>query len=219
MEMREQIKITGGVYLVIDPSMGRSLLLSKLAPALKTGIKAVQIWNNWLSGTNKQSHIAAVSGLCRAYNVPLLIDNDWELLVDSPYLDGVHFDSVPENYLEIKRKVARPFMAGITCSGDLEIVRWADKNEFAYVSFCAMFPSTSAGSCTIVMPSTVREARGITDLPLFVSGGITPENILSLRKLTPFDGVAVISGIMSADDTSLKVRSYQDALNLPIHNL
>jgi thiamine-phosphate pyrophosphorylase len=82
-----------------------------------------------------------------------------------------------------------------------------------------MFPSTSAGSCTIVMPSTVREARGITNLPLFVSGGITPENILSLRKLTPFDGVAVISGIMSADDTSLKVRSYQDALNLPIHYL
>lgn len=217
--MKEQIKITGGVYLVIDPAMDRSLLLSKLAPALKACITAVQLWNNWPPGTDKRAYIAAVSGLCRAYNVPLLIDNDWELLLDAPELDGVHFDTVPENYLEIKRKVARPFIAGITCSGDLEIVRWADKHKFAYVSFCAMFPSTSAGSCTIVMPSTVREARGITNMPLFVSGGITPENMLSLRKLTPFDGVAVISGIMGADDTSLKVRSYQNALNSPIHNL
>lgn len=217
--MTDNLEITGGVYLVVDPAMDRSLLLSKLAPALKTGITAVQIWNNWLPGTDKGSYIAAVSGLCRAYSVPLFIGNDWELLIDSPDLDGVHFDSVPENYAEIKRKVGRPFMAGITCSGDLDIVRWANKNEFAYVSFCAMFPSTSAGSCTIVMPSAVREARGITDLPLFVSGGITPENILSLRKLTPFDGVAVISGIMSADDTSLKVRSYQEALNSTKHNL
>ncbi|MBE9583268.1 thiamine phosphate synthase [Mucilaginibacter sp. JRF] len=212
-------KITGGVYLVVDPAMDRSMLLSKLAPALKAGINAVQIWGNWLPHADKRSYIAAVSGLCRAYKVPLLIDNDWELLLDSTDLDGVHFDTIPENYPEIKKKVARPFLAGITCSGDLEIVRWADKNRLAYVSFCAMFPSISAGSCTIVMPSTVREARCITDLPLFVSGGITPENILSLRKLTPFDGVAVISGIMSADDTSLKVSAYQSALNSTIHNL
>jgi thiamine-phosphate pyrophosphorylase len=190
-----------------------------LAPALKAGIKAVQIWNNWLPGADKQACIAAVSGLCRAYQVPLLIDNDWELLIDSPYLDGVHFDTLPGNYNEIQDKVGRPFIAGITCSGDLDVVRWATKNRLHYVSFCAMFPSSSAGSCTIVMPSVVKEAREITNIPLFVSGGITPENIVPLRQLTPFNGVAVISGVMSTDDPYTKVKLYQSALNAPIHNL
>lgn len=217
--MKDKIKITRGVYLVVDPAMDRSLLLSKLAPALKAGIKAVQIWNNWLPGADRQACIAAVSGLCRAYQVPLLIDNDWELLIGSPYLDGVHFDTLPGNYEEIQEKVDRPFIAGITCSGELDVVRWAEKNRLDYVSFCAMFPSASAGSCSIVMPSAVKKASEITNIPLFVSGGITPENIVPLRRLTPFDGVAVISGVMSTDDPYTKVKQYQNAINAPIHNL
>lgn len=213
--MRDKLKITGGIYLVIDPAMERPLLLLKLAQALKTGIDVVQLWNHWPAEMDKLACIAAVSGLCRAYGVPLLIDSDWELLLESPYLDGVHFDAIPKDYNEIKSHIGRSFFAGITCSGNLETVQWATKNELDYISFCAMFPSQSAGSCDIVMPSTVKRARGLTDLPLFVSGGITPENMLSLRALAPFDGVAVISGIMSADDPTLNVKLYQEALNRP----
>jgi thiamine-phosphate pyrophosphorylase len=214
MEMNSEMKLSGGVYLVVDPAMDRSLLLSKLALALKAGIKAVQLWNNWVPEADKQSCIAAVSDLCRAYAVPIFIDNEWEMLINSPYLDGVHFDAIPENYSEIQLKIVRPFMAGITCSGNLDVVRWAEENELDYISFCAMFPSPSAGSCNIVMPATVKEARGLTGRPIFVSGGITPENIRLLRILTPFDGVAVISGIMSADDPYLKVKLYQHALSI-----
>lgn len=217
--MSEKPKIVGGVYLVVDPSMDRSLLLSKLALALKAGIVAVQIWNNWAEETDKQSFLTTVSSFCGAYGVPLLIDNDWELLIDLPCLDGVHFDTIPPNYLEIQRKVNRPFVAGITCSGNLEVVRWAEANLLDYISFCAMFPSTSAGSCAIVMPSTVKQARSLTNLPIFVSGGITPQNIKALRKLTPLNGVAVISGIMSAEDPYSNVKLYQDALSVPIYNL
>lgn len=216
--MTDKLKITGGVYLVVDPAMDGSIMLPRLTAALKAGISAVQLWNNWSSGADKPACIAAVSRICRAYRVPLIIDHDWELLVRSPYLDGVHFDALPSNYDEIKRKIAKPFIAGITCSGDLDLVRWADRNGLDYISFCAMFPSSSAGNCTIVMPSLVKTAGKLTKMPLFVSGGITPENILSLRQLTTFDGVAVISGIMSAANPFTKVKLYQDAL-VKINNL
>lgn len=217
--MRTNLKINGGVYLVIDPAIERSLLLSRLGPALKAGVTAVQLWANWLPGADKRSCISAVANLCRAYGVPLLIDNDWELLIDSPDLDGVHFDGIPSDLSAIQKAVGRPFITGITCSGDLEVVRWAEANGLDYISFCAMFPSPSAGSCDIVMPSTVKEARQITNLPLFVSGGITPENILSLRLLTPFDGVAVISGVMGNEDPYGKVKRYQEALNTSTQQL
>ncbi len=212
MEITNHKKITGGVYLVIDSAMDRPLLLSRLASALEGKLEAVQLWNHWTPGDDKLECINAVGELCRKHNVPLLIDNDWQMLSQSPYLNGVHFDTIPADYASIKEKVGRPFIAGITCSGNLDVVRWADAQQLDYVSFCAMFPSPSAGSCDIVMPTTVRQAKSMTKLPLFVSGGITPVNMVMLRKQTPFDGVAVISGIMSAQDPLSKVRLYQNAL-------
>jgi thiamine-phosphate pyrophosphorylase len=212
MESTYQIK--GGIYLVLDPAMEKTRLLHQLASALSGGIQVVQIWNNWLPGTDKLSLIEDVAKLCQPHNVPLLINEDWQLLQQSPFLQGVHFDQIPADFAAMEHAIDKPFIAGITCSGDLDLVAWADENGLDYVSFCSMFPSPSAGSCDIVMPATVRQARAITQMPLFVSGGITAENILSLRKEISFDGVAVISGILSADDPALKVQQYKNALSI-----
>jgi thiamine-phosphate pyrophosphorylase len=212
--MEAPYNITGGVYLVINPAVDKTVLLQKLAAALNGGLQVVQIWNNWLPDTNKLSLIEEVAQLCIPHQVPLFINDDWQLLTQTPYLQGVHFDTVPLNYTAIKQTIGRPFLAGITCSGNLDTVRWASEHQLKYVSFCAMFPSPSAGSCDIVMPATVRQAKEITDIPLFVSGGITPENIALLKKETPFDGVAVISGILSAPDPKQQVQYYKNALSI-----
>jgi thiamine-phosphate pyrophosphorylase len=213
MEIMETTsQITGGIYLVLDPAMNQGLLLAKLAAALTGGLQVVQIWNNWLPGADKLKLIEAIAILCQPYNVPLLINEDWQLLAQSPYLQGVHFDNIPAEFNVIKAAVGKPFLAGITCSGSLDTVIWANENHLDYISFCAMFPSPSAGNCDIVMPATVRQARNITTMPIFVSGGITPENISLLKMETPFNGVAVISGILSADHPQQKVQLYKDAL-------
>jgi thiamine-phosphate pyrophosphorylase len=212
--MKTTYQITGGIYLVLDPGMEQELLLTKLSAALTAGINVLQIWNNWPAGTDKLSWIETVAGLCSTYQVPLLINEEWQLLTQCPNLQGVHYDAIPANFKEIQQTVGRPFLSGITCSGNLETVEWAHQHGFDYVSFCAMFPSPSAGSCDIVMPQTVRQARGMTNMPIFVSGGITPENITLLKKETPFDGVAVISGILSAAHPQLKVKQYKDALGI-----
>ena len=210
--MEKARPIKGGIYLVLDPGMEQEVLLKKLLAALVAGINVVQIWNNWPAGIDKLKWIEAVASLCSNYHVPLLINEEWQLLTQSDGLQGVHFDAIPTNFKEIQQTVGRPFLSGITCSGNLETVGWAHQHGFDYVSFCAMFPSPSAGSCDIVMPKTVRQARGMTNMPIFVSGGITPENITLLKKETPFDGVAVISGILSAEHPQQKVKEYQQAL-------
>ncbi|OKS86975.1 hypothetical protein RG47T_2433 [Mucilaginibacter polytrichastri] len=210
--MEPNYKIIGGIYLVLNPAMEQSLLLTKLASALSAGIQVVQIWNNWPAGANKLTLVEAIATLCDAHHIPVLINEEWQLLTQTTLLQGVHFDCIPENIDAIRRNIGRPVITGITCSGDLETVEWAEANGLDYVSFCSMFPSSSAGSCAIVMPTTVQKAREITSMPIFVSGGITPENIISLKQATPFNGVAVISGILSADDPKQAVELYQDAL-------
>jgi thiamine-phosphate pyrophosphorylase len=214
MEITDQpYKITGGIYLVLNPAIDEATLLAKLQSALQGGIQVVQIWNNWQPDADKPALIKKIAAICAPYHIPLLINQDWKLLRDVPELDGIHFDAIPGSLSLIRDAVSRPFITGITCTGSLDTVAWAEDNGLNYVSFCSMFPSSSAGSCDIVTPLTVKRARVLTAMPLFVAGGITPQNIISLKKLTPFDGVAVISGIMSADDPEQKVKQFKEALS------
>jgi len=205
--------ITGGVYLVLDPSRSQDILLDKLVMALKGGLQVIQLWNNWDQGTDKILLINKISSLCKPLGIPLLINQDWTLLQQTTALDGVHFDMIPVDLESIKSAVGRPFITGITCSGNLDTVVWANENRLDYISFCSMFPSPSASTCDIVMPETVRNARVITAMPIFVSGGITPNNTKQLKMEIPFDGVAVISGVMSAEHPDEKVLQYHQALN------
>ncbi|PAU94579.1 thiamine phosphate synthase [Aliifodinibius salipaludis] len=202
-----------GLYLVVDPSMDHEVLLKKIEESLKGGIEILQIWNHWPDGMSeydKEQLITYIIEMAGKYGVPVLINDDWELLQNTD-LAGVHFDSIPDDIDKIRQKVGRDFIAGITCSNDLEVVKWAEENSFDYVSFCAMYPSPSVGSCEIVRPETVRKAREVTDIPLFLSGGITPEKIDGLEGLE-FNGVAVISGILSDDEPKEKARNYNQAL-------
>ncbi|QPH40705.1 thiamine phosphate synthase [Pedobacter endophyticus] len=215
MEMTEAQKktISGGIYLVIDPSMALNVLLPKLDAAIAGGVQVVQIWNNWPDESNKLLLVTAIAERCKPRAIPLLINEEWHLLTETTDLDGVHFDSEPADILSIKKSVNRPIIMGITCSGDLDTVRWADENELDYISFCSMFPSASAGSCDLVMPETVQTAKNLTQIPLFVSGGITPQNALILKQQIPFDGIAVISGLLNADDPKTQAQAYLTALN------
>ncbi|PKV63265.1 thiamine phosphate synthase [Pontibacter ramchanderi] len=212
--MRKYKPITGGVYLVLDPGMHKSQLLQKVQEALDGGVSVLQIWNNWPAGytwPDKLGLVQELVALADVYRVPVLVNEEWQLLKETD-LGGVHFDHIPPDYEALKAELNRDFICGITCSNNLEVVRWAEQHQLDYVSFCAVFPSPSAGSCEIVQADTIREARKITQMPLFLSGGITAENLTKLQELD-FNGVAVISGILNAASAKESTAAYKQALN------
>lgn len=203
------------LFLVIDPAMDKAVLLPKLKEALKAGIDLLQIWNHWPKGFSSQDKITLIDqilGLAAPFQVPVLINEEWELL-NSCALQGVHFDQPPHHIETIRQKTGRDFICGLTCGNESARIQWADAHAFSYISFCSMFPSGSVDSCEIVREESVQQARQISKLPIFLSGGLTPERIHQLNHLD-FQGVAIISGIMSAPSISQSIRAYQDALNL-----
>jgi thiamine-phosphate pyrophosphorylase len=207
MEIMEKRKrVNQGVYVIIDPSMPEDTLIPKLTDILQEPIAAVQIWDNFPDRDNTLELIRKISGLCHKKNLPVLINNHWEWLL-SGYPDGVHFDSVPENYDLIKKTVKRKFISGLTCGNDLSLVKWANDNGLDYISFCSVFPSGTSNSCELVMPETIIEAKKISSLPVFLAGGILPGNMNKLNSL-PYEGVAVISGVMNSETPGMAVREY-----------
>ncbi|MBR9757065.1 MAG: thiamine phosphate synthase [Algicola sp.] len=210
MEITHRV-IKNGVYLVVNPSMARVELFSKLNKALEEGIAAIQIWDHFKPEQDVKALVESICNMCHKYQVPVLINNRWELLQNS-LLDGVHFDEIPKNFSHIKQKLNKPFVCGITVNNNLSAVSWAVENKISYISFCSLFPSSTATSCELVDFNTIQKARKMFKNPLFLAGGISLQNIHELSTLH-YDGVAVVSGVMSAENPANAIREYKKHLN------
>ena len=204
-------KITGGIYLLANALLEKSVLIEKLTEALTNGAGVVQLYNAEGNAASLITTINDICKLCHDFNVPVLVHNNWHLLKDTS-LDGVHFDEVPGALEEIQKEINRTFIKGVTCSNNLLVIEQATKQQFDYVSFCSMFPSSSAGACEIVSFDTIMRARTLSGIPFFVAGGINLENIDALSGL-PIDGIAVISGIMAAASIPATTKNYIQALH------
>lgn len=202
--------IESGIYLIIDPSMDEEILLDKLNQIVKEQIAAIQIWDHFNENQNIEELLLKIYEITSSNNIPLIINNRWEYLKQIP-LDGIHFDEIPENINQIEKEINRDFIIGITCNNELSIIEYAEENQFDYISFCSMFPSKTANSCELVNFETVQKAKSIFTGKLFLAGGIDLNNIKNLDELN-YDGIAVVSGIMSAKNPSETIKNYHQKI-------
>ena len=202
--------IQSGIYLIIDPSMDEEILFSKLNLIVKEKISAIQIWDNFKGDQNIEELLFKIYEKVSVNNIPLIINNRWELLKQNP-LDGIHFDEIPENFNEIKKEINRDFIVGITCNNGFSTIEYAEEHQFDYISFCSMFQSKTANSCELVNFETVQKAKSIYGGKIFLAGGIDLNNIKNLDELN-YDGIAVVSGIMSAENPSETIKKYHQKI-------
>jgi thiamine-phosphate pyrophosphorylase len=204
-------RITGGLYLVIDPSPGAAFVLPKVRAALRGGASVLQIWNRGLSGFDAVRFVQVVCACAAPFGVPVLINANLDLLKASG-AHGLHLYDLTHTPAEVRVRAGRPVITGCTCGNDLDRVRNAVDLGVDYISFCSMYPSLSVNTCDLVSLETVRQARAIAACPIFASGGVTPENTTPLLE-SGADGIAVISGILSADDPESAARAYLRVLD------
>lgn len=200
----------GRLYLVIDPMPGIENILPRVKAALAGGIEVIQIWNHWNKGQSTEELILSICTLAKAHQVPVIIHEHWQWLNAFP-LDGIHFETVPDNFDHIKNSISRPFLVGLTCGNDEDKIQWAIDNKLDYISFCSMFPSSTANSCELVKPELVKTICDKHVIQVYVAGGVTVENIPSMIQLG-VHGVAVVSGIMGAADPKQATALFKQAL-------
>ncbi len=204
------MKIKNGIYVIIDPSIDKNLLFTKLNAIKQAPIVALQIWDNFKSNENQIDLVNNILKICQNKDFPIIINNKWELL-NTTELNGVHFDKIPENIDFIKKQIKKDVIMGVTCNNDLNEVQRADKLKFDYISFCSIFPSSTANSCELVSFEIIKKAANITSCPIFLAGGIKPENVEKLKELN-YSGIAIVSGIMNAENPLEEIKKYEQKI-------
>ncbi|MCA5005475.1 thiamine phosphate synthase [Sphingobacterium bovistauri] len=202
-----------GVYVILDMRTFAVRDLRKLDYLLSEQVMAVQIWDNNLL-PNRDLMISLIE-VVHQHNIPILINNKYELLQDYDF-DGVHFDDIPNEWNTIN-ELLKDKILGVTCTNDLNIVEWATKHQLDYLSFCSMFPSENNTRCVLVDRELIRCVQRQYKIPIFLAGGITPQNMKLLDGIN-YVGIAIVSGLMKADDPKVIVNEFYQALNTNYEN-
>jgi thiamine-phosphate pyrophosphorylase len=204
------LKKLQGLYLVVDPSIPQRKLLITVKKALTGGVDILQLWSP-LEKVPQITEIAlSLLNLANQSNVPLIINNNLQLAKEIG-AHGVHMDQYDMAPSETRKFLNEQSIVGYTLGNDLKRLKWAEKVGADYVSFCAVFPTSSVTQCEIVPLESIRLAKSMTKMPVFASGGINLDNVRSVLEAGA-DGIAVISAILKARDPEQAAKSFKSII-------
>jgi thiamine-phosphate pyrophosphorylase len=204
------LKRLQGLYLVVDPSTHQQKLLDIVKRALKGGVDILQLWSPSESTCQMTEIASSLLNLANQSHVPLIINNNLQLAKEIGAY-GVHMDQYDVTPSEIRKFLGKESIVGYTLGNDLERLKWAENVGADYVSFCAVFPTSSVAQCEIVPLESITLAKSMAKMPVFASGGINLDNARSVLE-TGADGIAVISAILKARDPEQAAKSFKSII-------
>ena len=199
------------VYAVTDRAwLGEETLAEQVEKALKGGATFVQLREKHLSREEFLAEAWEIKALCKQYGVPFVINDDVDiaLAVDA---DGVHVGQEDMAAAEARRKLGPDKIIGVTCKTVAQAVE-AQAQGADYLGSGAMFPSTAKPEAIPMTPETLGAICGAVDIPVVAIGGISAENVQTLRG-TGVAGVAVVSAIFAQADIEAAARDLKQKVS------
>lgn len=192
------------LYAVTDRTwVGRQTLLEQIEAALAGGVTLVQLREKALPEEAFLKEAIQVRTLCRRYGVPLLINDNVDVALQSG-ADGVHVGREDAPVAAIRKRMGRDFLIGATA----KTVRQAQLAQEAgadYLGVGAVFPSSTKQSARRITGEQLRDICAAVSISAVAIGGITRENLSQLRG-SAVQGIAVVSALFGAADIQAAAR-------------
>lgn len=192
------------LYAVTDRTwVGQQTLLEQIEAALAGGVTLVQLREKALPEEAFLKEAIQVQTLCRRYGVPLLINDNVDIALQSG-ADGVHVGREDAPVAAIRKWMGRDFLIGATA----KTVRQAQLAQEAgadYLGVGAVFPSPTKQSARRITGEQLRDICAAVSIPAVAIGGITRENLSQLRG-SAVQGIAVVSALFGAADIQAAAR-------------
>jgi len=193
-----------GLYGILPSISDTEMLLDKAEAALRGGVRMVQFRNKKDGYKRALKQAKALRTLTQKYQAMLIINDSLSMMEDCG-ADGVHVgrDDVAD-LLAMRERLGAERVLGVTCRADAAFARLALQQGADYVSFGAVFASTSKPEVPVLgLPRLLKCRQMFPDAKLCAIGGITEDNIAAVRH-SGVDMAAVISGLFDAPDVQLQ---------------
>ena len=189
---REQLKKDLLLYAVTDRSwLGEETLYEQVEKALKGGATFVQLREKELDEEHFLEEAIALKELCHKYHVPFVI-NDNVTIAKEVDADGVHVGQSDMEADDVRK------ILGVSAQ-TVEQAVLAEKMGADYLGVGAVFSTSTKKDASAISKERVKAICEAVHIPVIAIGGITADNILTLKG-SGICGIAVVSAIFAAKD-------------------
>jgi len=194
-----------GLYAITPDESDTGRLLKRVESVLRAGATWLQYRNKAASDDLRAEQALALQPLCRSFDVPLIINDDWALAA-AIGAAGAHLGEDDGQLALARHEMGPDAVLGASCYDDPSLARQAVFAGASYVAFGAFFPSPTKPNARQASPALLQQAAAL-GVPRVAIGGITPDNTRPLVEAGA-DLVAVISGVFDAPDPAAATRAY-----------
>ncbi|MCX9155796.1 thiamine phosphate synthase [Niveibacterium sp. 24ML] len=198
-------RLRRGLYAITPDWRDTARLLAVTESILTGGAVLLQYRNKMADAALAHAQASALLGLCRRYEVPLLINDDVALATDIG-ADGAHIGRDDGELAAARARLGAKAIIGVSCYADLNRARDAAMGGADYVAFGAMFASPTKPHAPPAPMSLLGAARAFGK-PVTCIGGITAENAGALVTAGA-DLLAVISDLYEAAEPRERAATY-----------
>ncbi len=195
-----------GIYGILPADVPLKVLLRMAESALKGGVRILQLRDKKQGYKRTLERAQALRDLVRVYGGIFIVNDSVQLAVTSG-ADGVHLGRGDmKNIARLRTELNKPLIIGISCKADATFARHVLDAGANYVSFGAVFPSSSKADATpIGLPRLTRARHMLPMDNICAIGGITLA-LLPAVKAAGADCAAVISTLFGGNDIESMAR-------------
>ena len=172
-------------------------LLQQVEESLKGGVTLVQLREKHLSFQEFLEEAKEMKELCHKYGVPLLINDNVEICIESG-ADGVHVGQKDMEAEAVREKLGKDKIIGVSAR-TVEQARAAQNAGADYLGVGAVFSTSTKEDAKPLDHEILKAITKAVDIPVVAIGGISSENVLELKGIG-IDGVAVVSAIYGKEN-------------------
>ena len=184
--------------------------IEQIEGAAAGGADIIELREKNISETELITIAGRVKTITDKYNIPLIL-NDYPEIAAKINADGVHLGQSDPAISAARRILPAGSIVGGSAYNSIERAMRAEAEGADYAAMSSPYTSLSKPLKKLTTPEIIRETKKRLKIPLFVIGGITEENAEEIMSLG-IDGIAVMNGIFSKDNTEKATREIKSAI-------
>ena len=165
--------------------------------SLDGGVTFLQLREKKLDEEHFLEEAKELQKLCKEYKVPFIINDNVDIAVEIG-ADGVHVGQSDMEAGMVREKLGPDKIIGVSAQ-TVEQAVLAEKMGADYLGVGAVFSTSTKKDASAISKERVKAICEAVHIPVIAIGGITADNILTLKG-SGICGIAVVSAIFAAKD-------------------